>query len=105
MPRKLTPIAVAISMVLGAVPASAEFYTGNKYYERCLNKRDDFCTGFLMGVIDALEDLKFMCVPEGVSGFQALDIVMKYMREKPQERHGAAADIAFKALKAVYPCK
>lgn len=80
------------------------FKTGNDLYELCKAKAAA-CPAYLFGALDGITwmqtalggDAKIFCV-ENVTGYQLVDVVMKYMREHPEKRHIMASTIMVDAL-------
>ena len=79
-----------------------------------------YCSGFITAVLDVNElwklndsahslkdDFKWhVCVPsEGIDIGQATRIVVKWLREHPQELHKPAGALVLAALQPVFPCK
>ena len=89
--------------------------TGNSLLETCssVGKADElFCLGYIGGVadVDGLEGATFperqrSCVPDNVSNGQLMDVVVKYLKEHPEERHMLAAILIVEALTKAFPCK
>jgi 2-methylcitrate dehydratase PrpD len=89
--------------------------TGNKLLEECEATepfRQAFCLGYIMGVTDvdgmdgaAFPERRRTCVPEDVTNGQLLDILVKYLKNHPEERHYSAAVLAIKAITKAFPCK
>jgi hypothetical protein len=51
----------------------------------------------------AAESLRF-CEPMGVPLGQRRDIVLKYIRERPERRHLYSAGLFYEAMAAAFPC-
>ena len=112
----------AASLLALAGPASASFYTGNAPIEMC----DDARTGepranagkfngrvhCLAGISDATEvwtawkDPRLpVCVPKPVDTEQLGQVVLRYLRKRPQEWHTAAAGFALDAFVGAWLCR
>jgi len=63
-----------------------------------------FYEGYYTGWGSSLGQARW-CLPEGVVVTQILDVVLNYLRDKPQLRNGGAASIAGFALEAAWPCE
>lgn len=68
-------------------------------------------TGFIQGIVDmntfyqaALKDAALFCSPNNSTYGQALRIVVKYLRDHPEQLHKDEFDLAVAALSAVFPC-
>jgi len=90
------------------------FRTGNELYESCISKTNSsqtnsaqniFCLAYVAGIFDALESLRMTCRPNEVTMGQAQDMIANYLRDHPEARHVAAADIVGSVLLKTFPCK
>lgn len=95
--------------VLASSPSSAGFQNGNDLYSSCENRVDQFCIGYVMAIADVLGADNPVngyraCFRSGVTGRQIIDIVTKYLRQKPDERHYNAAGLVADALQSAFPC-
>lgn len=123
-------LAVMVMLVLAgmvdASPARADFYDGNRLYRHCTASQssatyyqeDANCIGYIAGAYDGimtggltaavywnLPDHQYpLCVPDNVDLGQIRDVVIKYLRENPSDRHHSASLIVFWALIKVFPC-
>lgn len=110
MIRRLA-IVTAVLFASPAWPSGSSFLTGNKLFDSCegVLRSPDHCTGYTTGIADALASGPIYgweaCVPEKVPASQVRDIVVKYLRDTPEERHYTAASIAAMALSKAFPCR
>lgn len=106
---------VSLFAVLWALPASAQFYSGNKLWEVCSEKGAAFnfgvCSGYVLGVYDSIMSpisqrsvLARICEPDQLQAGQLRDIVINYLQARPEERHMQASVIVMNALARAYPC-
>ena len=51
-----------------------------------------------------LKGAALFCQPDGTTTGQAARIVVKYLRDHPEELHKHDSVLAFTALKAAFPC-
>ncbi len=64
------------------------------------------CLAYVMGAAHALQDMRLVCIPPSVGPTtQALDVVIKYMRDHPEVAHYSASSTIYTALKRAFPCK
>jgi hypothetical protein len=102
-----------------ATEAKAAFKDGNKLYSECTSSPDYVlvCMGYVQGVVDAGDQEAFLLEADGrtIAGFrwcasdrantkQAVDIVVRYLRDNPQRRHLVAAGLVAEALSQAWPC-
>lgn len=107
----------AALLMCSTITAQANFLSGNDLHDFCTGSVP-FARGYIMGVAD-LNDLnlggvdlsgqtfvqrQFICVPQGVTGQQAGDVVCKYLVDHPEERQNPAALLVYKALLAAWRC-
>ena len=122
MPVRLTVAAVILLAGTSLVRAAGMFLTGNDLYHNCTNAAVpmgwSLCLGYIEGVLDAtnfegslsygkstvLHGIVQWCVPAGVTAGQARDVVIKFLRDKPEFRHLSAAEEVTAAVAAAWPC-
>jgi len=109
--------ALAIALV-AAPPAVADtpdyFSTGNGLLQSCTNESDRFayplCLGYISGAVQQLQLLQmlqpkqFACIPTGVTNGQIVDVVVKYLRDHPENRQWSASFFVTNALVTAWPC-
>ena len=88
---------------------------GNKLLEECEAKepvRQGICFGYITGAadVDAMDGAVFpehrhTCVPDVVTNGQLIDVVIKYLKAHPEERHLASGVLIIKAIAKAFPCK
>lgn len=104
----------AAALTLIGFGAHAE--TGNEFATWCKAQQGGFergmCLGYLDGVIDTHTSfiiagsgaLGFICIPDKVTKGQARDVVLKYMRDNPEQTHLSASTLVIAALREAFPC-
>ena len=120
MPRGAHAAAVATGLVLaiGATQADAQQYqslsNGNSFYTMCANAREQqgweaaTCLSYVIGLSDMAKRQSAgtaLCVPQGITYGQTLDVLLAYLRDRPAERSKSTADLLWDALTAAYPCR
>ena len=96
---------------------------GDMLYAHCLSSdlyARGICLGYVEGVADAGEQevlagasvsggstlgIWRWCIPTGTASGQVRDIVVKFLRENPVQRHLAAAGVVASALQHTWPCR
>lgn len=106
--------ALALALAGLARPArAADFDTGNQLLAACSGSAGDQvqCYAYMDGLLQGLlfmsvRDKSQMpfCVPDGVTKGQAAEVVVKYLRENPEQRHIAASVMATVAMRRAFPC-
>ena len=115
-------LAAALLACLGAALISVEVragQTGREFLELCSDGgawTEGYCTGYVAGageLVDGLlleEDLKSaldgkaFCPPDGLRKGQVRDLVLAYLRERPEIRDKHIASITWAALIDAFPC-
>ena len=88
--------------------------TGNDLLEYCESKERPFPTGLCLGYVLGASDVESMegaafpdrarsYVPNNVSNGQMIDIVVKYLKDRPEERH-MLAGLLVEAMNKAFPC-
>jgi hypothetical protein len=92
-----------------ATSAFAAFDSGNALLESCDNATDAWkqshCLAYIAGVSDVLDGMHITCTGGRVSLDQVKDVVVKYLREHPEQRNSDADDSTSTALALAFPCK
>jgi len=101
---------VASLLLLVALPATAAAarLDGNILLARCSAQDVKSCSVYLDGFADALRespgDTRPACVPDSVNGLQLRDVVIKLLRDEPQNRQQPAARLVMRAYAKAWPC-
>ena len=93
-------------------PVAGNIGLGNVFYSICKQaQRRGACSLYLRGIIEgaqvqarATKQQVLFCPPQGASVEQALDLLLKFMTEKPEERHRPVPALTAVALRAAWPC-
>ena len=92
---------VAVSMV-GIVQAD-HLTTGNDLMQHCLVSPENFCAGYIGGVIDTSHAL--FCFPPEVTKREIINITIVYLRDHSDKLGLYAPNLIINAMRAVFPCK
>ena len=106
---------VLLSSLLLVRPAHAAT-TGNDLLRFCTSDANSveqsFCLGYLHGLVDGVMVIKIsearpqvFDIPAGVDILQVRDVVVRFLKENPKDRHLSAATLVFKALTEAFPSK
>jgi hypothetical protein len=93
---------------LAVVPLNCHatyFDTGNKLFEFCTEGDRIKCLATVSGGWDMMTALGYECQDKGVQRGQIADVVTKYMRENPHERHLPASFLIVLAGEKFFGCK
>ena len=119
-------LVVALLFVASPVMAKEDyFYLGNQLLEECnhvINALDNentnidqiaaaLCLGYVQGVHDlyaALKNGEFIvsqyCKPQNAPVSQMLRVIMKYLKDHPENLNYSASSLIIKALGEAFPC-
>ena len=111
-------LSLLITIFYLPIPSQAQesgityYLDGNKFKHICSNMDDrTLCAYYMIGVVETIGNLEMLkltpCIirlPKGVSGFQLLDLFLKYINNNPENKDLPAGSIAFIVLKKNFPC-
>jgi hypothetical protein len=104
--NRIPIIAGALASVLMATPATAnESFTGEQVHRWC-EESEKFCVGLAAGVMIgwAISDWPEPCLPNTLMTFgQLMDVVTKYLRDHPEERHNPGVTVVALAIDNAWP--
>lgn len=103
---------LAAASVCTTANAAPGFKNGNSLFEDCQDEQSAACLEYVVGATDMLSLIQALrlkesplyCQPKGVTGAQVQSIVVRYLRDKPEQRHLAAASSVAMALIGAFPC-
>lgn len=104
MLKLATPMAAIAVAFAVPTPSHATWDTGNSYWERCAAKDNVVCQATASAYLDMMETNGYECATENVTRTQAKDVLLKFLRENPAQRHGAAASLAVVAFTKAFGC-
>ena len=91
---------LAVSMV-GFVQAD-RLTTGNDLMRHCVSSPDNFCAGYIGGVIDTSHTL--FCIPPDVSKREIINITIIFLRDHSDKLGLYAPNLIIKAMRTAFPC-
>lgn len=100
--------AAMLFMVVAIFCTPVHAVTGNKLLEWL--ERDEssmeghLATGYIVGVVETLQNLDVSCIPNEVTNGQIIDITERYLRAHPKLRHLLAPGLMRLAIREAYPC-
>ncbi|MFY0736547.1 Rap1a/Tai family immunity protein [Aurantimonas sp. NFXS3] len=110
-------VVMGIAVAIAAFGDKAESSTANSFlngvqlYEKCNGgsiSATVSCNSYIIGAIDSIFVLdygKTVCAQSEADFQQLVDVVIRDLREIPEYRHYAAADIILNAMRKAFPCK
>ena len=91
----------------------ASWMGGNKLWESCSKAEEEpclsgRCINYIRGVTDGIDwsgqSHCLYCIPENATAGQLKDVVTKWLRDSPQNRHYEAAGLVAQTLSEAFPC-
>jgi hypothetical protein len=112
--RPRAVLAVMLAGCFAVVPSvhASTFLTGNVLLEQC-QERSAGCVGYVLGIADAIAIAQELggalagwraCLPPGVSGEQAVEVVVRFLTNYPDLGDLSAATLTARALAEAFPC-
>lgn len=103
-------VALLLSLCLWSPALAGSFNNGNELHTRCSENgfAEGYCFGYIAGISDVLSNAAIgdfnACQPKDVTVQQVVDVVKKYLKENPQDRHFTANSLVAYALSEAFPC-
>jgi len=95
-----------LTLVALCATAHAEFWDGNKLWERYNSNsayEQGMTLGYIMGVADTALGITHCAPPTSTAG-QMSDMVMQYLRVYPERRTRTGDSIVLEVLRNAWPC-
>ena len=96
----ISAVVLSVSMV-GIIQAD-HMTTGNDLMRHCTASPDNFCAGYIGGVIDTSHAL--FCIPHEVSKREIINVIIVYLRGHSDMLGLYAPNLVIKATRAAFPC-
>lgn len=104
--------ATAAAILLLAVPARADFLSGNYLHQAC-DQLPDVALGYITGVSESVQISQraglvsppLICVRANVTNGQIVAIACKFLRDNPSFRDGEAMGLVSLSLQQAFPCR
>jgi Rap1a immunity proteins len=101
-------VVVGFLLLIALPTAALARLDGNALLARCSAQDVKDCTVYLDGFADALRespgDSRPACIPDDVNGLQMRDVVIKLLRDEPQNRQRRAAALIMRSFSKAWPC-
>jgi hypothetical protein len=114
---KLRPaLAALIALLFSPIPAHpqtvARSYTAEFYVDGCkdfLAANASFFAGRCVGAVEVLDalndDTKLFCPPQGATNLQRVQVVVDYIKARPDRKNADFRLVANQAMAKAWPCK
>jgi Rap1a immunity proteins len=100
--------ALALCTIATHAYSFAVFMDGNALLRSCSAPRGDIyqgeCLGYIQGVVDAGSANSRICPSVNIELQQLVDIVIRYLKAHPENRHLAAAQLVEIAVRSFFSC-
>ena len=103
-------IVLTLALFAAVLPAHAQRVSkidGNRLMGLCTGKEPKLCEAYVSGVADAIAEegpARRACLPTTVVTQQMVDVVVKYLRNTPEQRDRSGAYLSYHALEKAWPC-
>ncbi|MGY3527254.1 hypothetical protein [Bradyrhizobium sp. USDA 4452] len=106
---KVPAICAALS-ILTAVSASAGYFDtdSNKYYGMCHSQPQTVvCVATASAFYDMLQAQGYLCTKDrgDITRLQVTDVLLKYLRDHPEDRGDPLSDLAVRAFQQMLGCR
>lgn len=99
--------AVVAALLMSSAGHATSFYDGNELLDRLSRPAPDYkvgvAFGYVIGIADAYADTR-ICTPKNVTAGQVVDVVHKWLKDTPSERHYTADSLVLHVLSSTWPC-
>jgi len=107
--KLLLTLLVTLGISMGSYGSNV---TGNNLLEYCNEDERSVCFAYLLAVIDTHNNMEsegvidnYFCPPKGVVFNQIAEIIVKHMKERPQQLHFSGSYLTLNALIDAFPCE
>ena len=82
--------------------------TGVTIMKACTGPTHDQCDAYVDGFGDAItaggKDHALACIPKASTGTELRDVLVKFLKDHPEDQHFKAGTLATRAFAKAYPC-
>jgi hypothetical protein len=105
---------IALALLL-SMSAQATFMNGNELLSHCESDgvfEDGVCNGYIIGVVDShnatmllTRNKPIFCLPDDTTEGQTRKVFVKYLNQRPADRHFDASGLVLASFIDAIPCK
>jgi hypothetical protein len=81
---------------------------GTTLMKACTGPKAEICDAYVDGFGDAIsaggKDHALACLPIAATGTELRDVLVKFLKDHPEDQHLKAATLATRAFAKAYPC-
>ena len=96
-------------LLVEATPAAAYFDMGNEIYERCIapdkSPNHQICLATASAYLDMMSALGYSCTSDKLTRRQVADVLVKFLKENPENRQKSGPSLAIEAFSKGFGCK
>jgi hypothetical protein len=105
----LVPTLACLLMAGSATAQRVSNVKGTTLMTACTGKSVTACDAYVDGFSDAIEaggkDHALACIPRAATGTELRDVLIKFLKDNPQDQHLKAGTLATRAFAKAYPCQ
>jgi hypothetical protein len=105
---RLAAAALALLCVGTAHAQRVSNVRGTTLMKACTGTSDAQCDAYVDGFSDAIsaggKDHALACIPIAATGTELRDVLVKFMKDHPEDQHLKASTLASRAFAKAYPC-
>ena len=95
--------AAVLAVSMTGVAQANRLTTGNDLMQHCVASPDNFCAGYIGGVIDTSHTL--FCIPPEATKREIINITIIFLRDHSDKLGLYAPNLIIKAMRTAFPCK
>ena len=99
--KHMAIIVLIMVMLCGSAQARDATITGNEVMKYA-SATQETTNMYLIGVFQTLLELGFVCVQDGVTNGQVVEMIFKYLRDNPDKRHNTIAVITMVVIESAW---
>jgi len=107
--KLLVPALACLLMAGSAYAQRVSNVKGTTLMTACTGKSVTACDAYVDGFSDAIEaggkDHALACIPKAATGTELRDVLIKFLKDNPQDQHLKAGTLATRAFAKAYPCQ
>ena len=95
--------AAVLAASMSGIAQANRLTTGNDLMQHCVASPDNFCAGYIGGVIDTSHTL--FCIPPEATKREIINITIIFLRDHSDKLGLYAPNLIIKAMRTAFPCK
>ena len=95
--------AAVLAFSMTGIAQANRLTTGNDLMQHCVASPDNFCAGYIGGVIDTSHTL--FCIPPEATKREIINTIIVFLRDHQDKLGLYAPNLIIKAMRNAFPCK